>query len=192
MILAKWFFMKRINPKSQKEWRAWLEKYHDKETAVELIHYKKHTGKRAMSAQEAMDEAICFGWIDTTVKRLDDDTFLQKFRKRNSKGKWSKNTFSYAKRLIKDGKMTEVGLKAYKQGLKNPLADGGILDNPKPPEEFLEALKNNKVAEEFFNNLSPSLKKMHMRWLARAKMQETKDKRITKLVESFSERKKVW
>jgi len=64
--------IKRVNPKSQSSWREWLEKNHLKEDKVHLIHFKKHTGRRAMSSQEAMDEAICFGWIDTTMNRLDD------------------------------------------------------------------------------------------------------------------------
>ena len=76
-----------------------------------------------------MEEAICFGWIDTTIKRLDEDTYLRHFSRRNKNSKWSDNTLGYAKQLIKEKKMTPIGLEFYKEGLKKPTHDHGIPKN---------------------------------------------------------------
>lgn len=87
--------------KNREDWRNWLKKNHLEETKVILIKYKKHTGKSSITNREAMEEAICFGWIDTTVKRIDDEKYSQTFVKRNKNSKWSINTLSYGKELLK-------------------------------------------------------------------------------------------
>ena len=101
----------QINISSRKQWRNWLEKNHAKESKVSIILHKKHTGKPSITHKESMEEAICFGWIDTTLKRLDEDTYQRTFVKRNDKSKWSQNTLRYGKELIKEGLMTNAGLK---------------------------------------------------------------------------------
>jgi uncharacterized protein YdeI (YjbR/CyaY-like superfamily) len=114
----------------------WLMKNHDKEKKVSVILYKRHTGKPAPTHRELMEEAICFGWIDTTIKRLNKDTYIRRFARRNDKSKWSDNTLSYAKELIKNGKMTEHGLHFYRAGLQRPTHDAGIPKNPDMPDEL--------------------------------------------------------
>ena len=99
-----------------KEWRDWLSKNHDKVKNVSILCYKKHTGKPGMTHKEAMHEAICFGWIDTTIKSLDEDRYIRRFVRRGKNANWSKNTLGYAKDLIKSRKMTPHGLKFYKEG----------------------------------------------------------------------------
>ena len=93
---------KTFHPKSRKEWRDWLIKNHKKEKTIFLVKYKKHTNKPSISHNEAMEEAICCGWIDTTVKKLDDERYGNHFVKRNEKSRWSKNTLSYAKKMVKE------------------------------------------------------------------------------------------
>ena len=94
--------IKTIYAKNRKQWGAWLRKNHKKENKVNLIKYKKHTGKPSLTPKEAMEEAICFGWIDTTVNRLDEERYMQRFSKRSKNSRWSKNTLSYAKKLIEE------------------------------------------------------------------------------------------
>jgi len=182
--------IKQINPESQKAWRKWLEENHSKEEKVQLIHNKRHTGKRAMSSQEAMDEAICFGWIDTILKGLDENSYIQTFVRRKEKGNWSKNTIKHGKRLIEAGKMSPVGLKAYERGLKRKLLDEDIPDNIEAPVNLIKAFEKNKKAKEFFDKVIPSHKKMWFKWLYRAKREETKEKRIAEIVRLCSEGKK--
>ena len=110
--------IKKIHANSRQEWRKWLEKNHLKEDSVYLIRYKKHTGKPTLTPKEAMEEAICFGWIDTTVNRIDEERYAQRFVRRNKNSRWSNNTIKYAKRLMKERKMSPFGIKMFKEGLK--------------------------------------------------------------------------
>lgn len=177
---------KSITPKTLAEWRRWLEKNHLKEDKVYLIRYKKHTGKPVISNADTMKEAICFGWIDTTGKRINEDRWQVCYVKRNAKSKWSYNTLRYAKELIAEGKMSEFGLKMYKEGLAKKPHDHGIPANPDMPEELRKALAKNKKAKEAFEKLSPSTKKTYYRWLLRAKLPETKKKRIEQIIAGVS------
>jgi uncharacterized protein YdeI (YjbR/CyaY-like superfamily) len=173
----------QIHPKSSKEWRKWLEKNHDKESKVFLVKYKRHTGKPTISHQESMDEAICYGWIDTTVKRLDEDRYIRCFARRNKNSRWSNATLSYAKRLIKEGKMTPAGLKMYKEGLKKPVLNHEFPKNPPTPKILNDALEKNKTAKKFFEELAPSYKRTYIYSILRAKLPETKQKRVKEIVD---------
>ncbi len=163
---------------TRKEWREWLRKNHLKEDKVYLIKYKKHTKKTTLTNKEAMEEAICFGWIDTTVKRLDEDRYQQCFVKRKNNAKWSKNTLSYAQEMIKKRKMTKAGLAAYKKGLMKPPIDHNLPKNPDIPFELNELLKKDKDVLENFSRLAPSYKRYYIYWIEKAIKKETRDKRI--------------
>ena len=173
---------KKIYFKDRKEWRAWLKKNHKKEKKIAIIKYKKHTGKPSLSHKESMEEAICFGWIDTTIKRLDEDRYLRRFAKRSDKSRWSENTLGYAKELIKQKKMAPEGVKYYLEGLKKPTHDFGIARNPEIPNALKIELEKNKKAKENFDKFATSYKKMYLRWIERAKRKETREKRIKEVV----------
>ncbi len=176
--------MKKITVYSAKEFRAWLAKHHTKETKIAVVVHKKHTGKPAPTHREVIEEAICFGWIDTTIKRLDEDTFLRHFSKRNEKSKWSDNTLSYAKRLEKEGRMTPEGLKFYNMGKKRPTHDHGIPKNPDMPSELKKALAKNARATKGFEKFTPSMQRMFFRWILRGKQRATREKRARAIVAS--------
>jgi uncharacterized protein YdeI (YjbR/CyaY-like superfamily) len=172
---------KTVYAKTREEWRAWLQKNHEKESKISLIRYKKHTGKPSPTHMDAMKEAISFGWIDTTIKRLDNEKYIINFAKRNKNSKWSNNTLSYAKELVKQGKMSPAGLEAYKHGLSKPTHDFGIPANPQIPDDLMEILKQTKTNDNF--HLFPSsYKRALLRWLLRAKLSETRKKRIGEIV----------
>ncbi len=176
--------MKEIIAFKKEDFRKWLAKNHDKESKVSVIVHKKHTGKESPSHGELMKEAICFGWIDTTIKKLDEERYIRNFSRRNKNSKWSNNTISYGKELIEQGRMTPIGLKFYEEGLRKPTHDAGIPKNPTMPEELRKALDKNPKAKKTFNNFSPSIKKMHYRWILRGKRKETRAKRIKFILES--------
>jgi len=169
---------------SIEDWRKWLEENHLNEKKVGLISYKKHTGKKSISHREAMEEAICFGWIDTTLNRLDDERYVRYFVRRGDKANWSKNTLGYGRALLASGKMSEHGILRFKQGLKKKPHDYGIPKNPKIPLELKRELEKdkNKKAKEKFKLISPSTKKMIYRTILRARTTETREKRINKLI----------
>jgi uncharacterized protein YdeI (YjbR/CyaY-like superfamily) len=173
---------KVITVYSVENWRKWLQENHLNEKKVGVISYKKHTGKPSISHRIAMEEAICFGWIDTTLRRLDDKRYVRYFVRRGDKANWSKNTLRYGRTLLASGRMSEHGVLRFKQGLKKRPHDYGIPKNPKIPEELRKALNKNKKAREKFENLAPSRKKMVYRMILRAKTKETRNKRIKSLI----------
>jgi len=169
------------------DFQRWLKKNHKKESKVALILHKRHTGKPAPSHRELMEEAICFGWIDTTVKRVDEDTYIRHFSKRTNNSTWSRNTLGYAKELIKQGRMQEQGLHFFRLGLKKKTHDHNIPSNPNQPTELKVALNKNKKAAKVFETLPPSTKRMLYRWYLRAKRPETQKKRIKQIVTAMLE-----
>jgi uncharacterized protein YdeI (YjbR/CyaY-like superfamily) len=173
---------KFLTPKSVEDWRNWLEKNHLKEDKVVMIKYKKHTGKPIINAAAAMREAICFGWIDTTAKRVDDERYSQVYVKRNQNGRWSINTLKYGKELLKAGKMSPFGIKMYEEGLKKKPHDYGIPKNPDMPLNLKKALDKNPKAKAFFDKLAPSTKKTYYRWILHTRMEETRLRRIHEIV----------
>jgi len=100
-----------------------------------------------------MHEAICFGWIDTTVKRLDDGKYTIRFAKRTDKSKWSDNTLKYGKQLLKEGKMSPLGIQRYKEGLDKPTHDHGIPKDPPIPNDLKKELERLKLEERLFNEV---------------------------------------
>ena len=180
--------IKKFYAKNRKEWRKWLLKNHKKEGKVNLIKYKKHTGKPSLTSKEAMEEAICFGWIDTTIKKLDEERYMQRFSKRSKNSRWSKNTLKYGKILIKKGKMAKAGMEAYKKGLKKKPLDHKLSKNPKTPEDLIKKL--NKKAKQNFDKMAPSYRRFYIWWIENAKRTETRKRRIKHVVERVKEGKK--
>src|SRR3989344_2069616 len=181
---------KSIVAPTREAWRRWLSKNHEKENEIWLIKHKRHTGKPALNAKEAMEEAICFGWIDTIVKRIDENTFAQCFKKRTDKSRWSKNALSYGKEMIKQGKMTPAGLKRYQEGVKKPTIDHDLPKNPKTPEDLKKLLNKNKKALETFDKLSPSARRYSLWWIEKAKQLDTRKKRVDIIFERLKAGKK--
>ena len=174
--------------RSREAWRAWLEKNHERVNKISLIRYKNHTGTPSLSHREAMEEAICFGWIDTTIKKIDDEKYMIRFVRRTPKSRWSNNTLAYAKRLLREGKMSPVGLKFYRQGKKKPVIDFHTR-NPEMPDDLKNALENYNCLEDF-NRFAPSYKRVYFIWIERAKRKETREKRILAVVRRALAREK--
>jgi uncharacterized protein YdeI (YjbR/CyaY-like superfamily) len=175
--------MKTFIAKDLADWRNWLKKNHLKEDKVLLVKYKKHTGKPIIYNKDSMMEAICFGWIDTTAKRVDEDKWGITYVKRNKNSKWSLNTLSYGKELLEKGLMSPFGIKMYKEGLLKKPHDLGIPKNPDMPEDLKKALNKSKKFDKFMK-IAPSARRMYFRMLIRLKRKETKAKFIKKLIKN--------
>jgi uncharacterized protein YdeI (YjbR/CyaY-like superfamily) len=182
--------MQTITVKSIKDFHNWLKKYHEKESRVSLVLHKKHTKTPSPSHRELMEEAICFGWIDTTIKRLDKDRYIRNFSKRNKNSRWSDNTLSYARDLIKQKRMSPQGMKYYKEGKSKPTHDADIPKNPEMPLKIKQALNKSTTAKKNFEKFPPSTKKMLFRWFLTAKLPETRKKRIKLIIENAKQNKK--
>ena len=167
-----------------KAWRKWLTKNHDKLSGIWLIYYKKHTGKARVPYDEAVGEALCFGWIDSTVKRIDDERYMQQFTPRNLKSNWSEPNKKRVDELIQNGKITRAGLRLIDYAKETGIWDK--VEIPQVPLEFsddlLEKLKSNKKAFHFYATLSPSAQKQYKQWVMSAKKPETRLKRCDEMI----------
>ncbi|GGH64940.1 hypothetical protein GCM10011318_01450 [Phaeocystidibacter marisrubri] len=172
-------------PTNQAEWRNWLETNHIETDAVWVIFYKKSSPRFNLSWSDAVDEALCFGWIDSTKKSLDAESYIQYFCKRKAKSNWSKVNKDKAKLLIERGHMTEAGHRSIEVAKEN--GSWTILDkieNLVVPDDFNLALSQNPKALEFYESLSNSIKKGLLYWVSSAKREETRNKRISEIIEN--------
>jgi uncharacterized protein YdeI (YjbR/CyaY-like superfamily) len=174
--------MQQITVFSAKEFRAWLRKHHKKEHKLAVVVHKKHTGKPFPTHREMIEESICYGWIDTTIKRLDEDTFIRHFSRRTDKSKWSDNTLSYAARLVKEGRMSPQGIHFYTMGKAKPTHDHGIPKNPDMPIELKKALAKNAKAKRIVEAYPPSIKRAIFRTILRGKQVATREKTVKKII----------
>ena len=164
---------------TREQWRAWLKKHHQSETEVWLIYYKKHSGRPRIPYDEAVEEALCFGWIDSIGKRIDDEKFAQKFTPRRNRTNWSALNKRRLRKLIREGRMTEAGL------AKVDLVMLGEEAKPKQkkgdddiPHFVKKTLMANSNAWKNFRNLAPSHRRQYIHWIMDAKKEETRERRL--------------
>jgi uncharacterized protein YdeI (YjbR/CyaY-like superfamily) len=176
--------IKTFYAKSQKEWRKWLEKNHQSEKSVWLIIYKKESGTPSVYYTDAVDEAICFGWIDSKPNKRDDESYYQFFAKRNPKSNWSKVNKGKVSKLLEKGLITKSGLEAIETAKQN--GTWTALDKVEEmiiPEDLQKAFNKNKTAFAYFDKFPRSSKRNILEWIMNAKRPETRQKRIEETVE---------
>ncbi len=170
---------KATHPKTRKQWRKWLEKNHSISPGVWLIYYKKETGKRKFDYVDAVEEALCFGWIDSKPGKIDHERSSLKFTPRQPKSVWSKLNKQRVEKLIGQNLMTEAGLNkielAKKNGSWNALNNSDShAENNSLPGDLRKALNKNKRALENFLAFAPGYRKRFLFWIDSAKSPETK------------------
>jgi uncharacterized protein YdeI (YjbR/CyaY-like superfamily) len=178
-------------PANAEEWRAWLQEHHHKKASVWLICYKKKSGTPTVSWSEAVDEALCFGWIDGKRKTMDAEKFIQFFSRRKAKSTWSKVNKDKIRQLTDKGLMTQSGLAAVEIAKQN--GSWTVLDPVEAleiPEDLYEGFKIYPGSLLFFEGLSKSLKKQILHWIVFAKRSETRQKRILQIAELAAAGKK--
>lgn len=178
-----WKGIQTFYAKDNKAWRNWLQKNHATATSVWLIIYKKETGTPSVYYPEAVDEALCFGWIDSTPNKRDAYSYFQFFAKRNPKSNWSKVNKTKVARLIKEKRMAKAGIEAIEIAKQNGAWTAlEKVDNLILPEDLIKALAKNKVAEKNFLAFPPSSRRGILEWIQNAKKEETRLKRIIETV----------
>ena len=175
-----------------KEWNYWLVKNHLNTAGVWIRFFKKDSDIETITHDEALDEALCFGWIDGQLNKYDDKSWLQKFTPRRAKSIWSKKNAEHAEQLIKLGKMKPAGLseinKAKEDGRWQKAYDSPA--NLKIPDDFLKKLSKEKKAYKFFETLNRA-NLYSISWqLQTAKKPETRKKRMTQIIEMLSKGEK--
>ena len=165
-------------------WRQWLEQNHAKESEALLIHYRKESRKTNLNHFDAVEEALCFGWIDSILRRVDDERFVLKYTPRKPNSIWSKVNRDKAIQLIKDGKMTPAGLAKINEAKKNGNWDNAYTSLIKDTlsGDLKLALMKNKKAWWNFQKFSTTYRNMYIGWVNDAKTETTRQKRITEVI----------
>lgn len=173
--------VERIYATDGAEFRAWLAGNHATAEAVWLVFYKKDSEKPSVSWSDAVDEALCFGWIDSKVKSLDDERYEQYFTRRSPQSVWSMINKDKVEQLIADGRMEQAGLRAVEVAKAN--GSWSLLDGPHAllvPDDFAAALGADPAATRGYEALSDGAKRGILEWIALAKRPETRARRIAK------------
>jgi len=176
------------------DWHNWLIKNGDQVSEIWLIFYKNHTGQPSLPYEDAVEEALCFGWIDSIIKRIDDEKYVRKFTPRKEKSKWSVLNVRRVNTMIEAGEMTPKGLSLFKyaeeHGLLPDTNQSPVKDLNIPP--FInQSLSKNKNARQAFNALAPSHKRQYIGWVVEARKEETQMRRLKEMIELLEKGNKL-
>lgn len=169
------------------DWREWLSRNQDKSKEVWLVYYKKQTGKPSISYDDSVEEALCFGWVDSIIRKIDDEKYARKFTPRKIKSRWSTANKKRVEKMIREGKMTEAGLarieEAKNRGEWRKIRVSGLHRKKLViPSYFKAALETNRKALGNFDKLANSYKRNFVLWIDSAKKEETRRKRIAEAI----------
>lgn len=178
----------------RKEWRAWLAANHATTPEVWLVYFKKGTGVKSIPYEDSVEEALCFGWIDSIIKKLDEHRYARKFTPRKVDSQWSPLNIERVEKMINAGLMTEDGMRLVEAAQQN-----GRWDQPvqKPNRQFeihpafSEALSKNPKAKENFEQLTPTYQQQYLTWIAIAKRPDTRAKRIAESIRLLEQGQKL-
>jgi len=168
------------------EWRDWLFQNHTISNEIWIVYHKKKSRFKSITYNEAVEEALCFGWIDSTVRTIDEERYMQKFTPRKKKSVWANTNKERVKKMIDIGKMTEFGMAKVEEAKANgnwEKSYGSAAKNKDIPKDLMEALSSNKIAYTNFMNFAPSYQRTYVFWIQFSKKEETRKRRIQKVVE---------
>jgi uncharacterized protein YdeI (YjbR/CyaY-like superfamily) len=181
---------KTLYVSSRADWRAWLAQHHETESEVWLIYYKQGSGQPRIPYDDAVEEALCFGWIDSIIQRIDDEKYAQKFTPRTNNKKWSPSNIERMRTLIAQEKVTAVGLakfdKALLEGEPQPRVSPTTV-----PAFIKKGLMASPQAWENFNKLPPSHRGRYIGWISDAKREDTRQRRLAEAVERLEQNLKL-
>jgi len=167
------------------EFRAWLEANHDTADELWMGLNRKHVDQPGLQWAEAVEEALCFGWIDSVAQRIDDVSRRQRWTPRRPRSNWSKVNLALVDKLVAEGRMTPAGLAAYEKRRKDDAAEYSYEQDGEPvlPPEYERQLRDNPTAAAWFDAAPPSYRRNAMRWVLTAKREATRDSRMAALIE---------
>ncbi len=164
---------------SREEWRAWLEEHHATDREAWVLHDKKKVAKRSLTYEEAVEEALCFGWIDGLLRSVDGETYALRYSPRKRRSVWSETNKQRAEKLIQEGRMTAAGLEKIDQAKVNGEWEAAVAreDVTAIPADLEQELRRNGVWESF-TGWPASRKQQYLYWVSSAKRPETRQRRI--------------
>jgi uncharacterized protein YdeI (YjbR/CyaY-like superfamily) len=177
--------VKTFDARTRERWRSWLARHHGSVSEVWLIFHKKHTGIPSVAYEDAVDEALCYGWIDSLIKRIDADRYARKFTPRKPDSAWSTVNRKRYEALKAAKRLKRPGIE------RAPTDRSGDAPRPsKVPAYIEQELRRHRSAWDFFETLAPSYRRLYVVWVDSAKQQETKVKRLREVVQRLEARHK--
>jgi uncharacterized protein YdeI (YjbR/CyaY-like superfamily) len=183
---------------NREDWRNWLRENHAAHKEVWLVFYKNKTGKSSVAYEDTVEEALCFGWIDSLIKKIDEEKYARKYTPRTNTLKWSPSNIKRIKKLIAEGRMEEIGYskldKSIYDPVKNLLTENIPEQRPKElivPDFMITFFDSHPPALQNFNALAPSHKRNYVFWINSAKTEPTIQKRLKEAVDLLKENKKL-
>jgi len=164
-------------------WRRWLEQNHAIQNEAWLVHNKKHISKAGIAYKDAVNEALCFGWIDSLLRNIDDEKFAQRYSLINRSSYWSEANIKSAKNMIAQGRMTEAGLKIFMQAVENGEGDAAVPRRSSDiPHDLEKALAANRKAQDNFRKFPTLRQKQLIWWVTHSNSREIRQDRINETV----------
>ncbi|MFV0592297.1 MAG: YdeI/OmpD-associated family protein [Draconibacterium sp.] len=186
--------MKTMFFETSEQWESWLEQNHLKETELWLVYFKKHTNVKGISYEESVKSALCWGWIDGLVRKLDEDRYTRRFTPRKENSVWSESNKKRVAGLLKENKIKPAGLKKIDAAKQNGNWDK-VITPPEIdlslPEELKHEFKKYPSAAKYFNELNKRHQKEYLLWIKTAKRPETRERRIKQSIEMLQHKKKL-
>lgn len=181
-----------VHPKNRQEWRDWLSRNHTRKESIWLVLSRKDSGIPGISYAEAVEEALCFGWIDGTANKGDESTFKLTLAPRKKSSGWSKVNKERIDRMMREGRMTAAGLAAIEAAKKDgSWARLDAIEAGEVPDDVQQAFRANPAAKANFDSFPPSTRKAILQWVINAKRPETRAKRIEETVSLAAENKRA-
>lgn len=181
--------------RTRRAWRAWLAKHHATKREIWLVYYKQASGKPRVAYGDAVEEALCYGWIDSTVKTIDANRYAQRFTPRKAGSNWSAPNIDRVARLVAAGRMTPAGAvhlpsahattKFRKQHARRTTSPTSA------PRDLVTALRANPIAAAFWKALAPGYRRLYVRWITEAKRRETRARRLAEAVRRLARGRKL-
>jgi uncharacterized protein YdeI (YjbR/CyaY-like superfamily) len=180
--------LKTLEAQTLAAWRAWLARNHQSQKEVWLVFHKRHTGRPSIAYEDAVDEALCYGWIDSLIRRLDDDRYARKFTPRRPGSRWSTiNRKRYA-RLQASGRLTPAGVRLAPTERSG---DAPQVKLDQLPRYIERGIKRNRAAWKFFQSLAPSHRRRYIGWIDSARREETKARRLQEAIKMLTAGEKL-
>jgi uncharacterized protein YdeI (YjbR/CyaY-like superfamily) len=175
----------------RESWRAWLTANHAAVKEVWVLFPKKNTGQPCMSYEDSVEEALCFGWVDSIIKRVDDETYARKFTPRTDKVNWSEVNKRRVAKCIREGRMTEIGMAKIQYSESSKQSRPAIPKVVPVPSFMIKAMEAKPTALANFNALPPSEQRRYALWVTMAKRQETRERRLRESIEMLAANRRL-
>jgi uncharacterized protein YdeI (YjbR/CyaY-like superfamily) len=185
---------KTFTARNGAEWRAWLAANYAKEQEIWLVYFKAASGQTGIDYETSVEEALCYGWVDSLIQKIDEATYARKFNPRRKSSVWSASNKRRVEKLIAEERMTPFGLEKYDPNARESTNETAlkVMQSEIPIHaDILQVLKTNRQAWENFQKLAPAQQRRHIGWVVSGRKVETQQKRLAEIINLLEKGQKL-